>query len=138
MGVQKGTILGPLLFLLYINDLLLDIPEDEIVSYADDTAVVTSAKTWKKVEIKMNETLHKISTWLPLNKLSLNTDKTVYIEFGNQVGSTPKNVGINIQGTKIKRVENTKYLDIVFDIYMRWNEHCIYMGRSPRDRAQKK
>ena len=39
----------------------------------------------------MNETLHKISTWLALNKLSLNTDKTVYSEFGNQVGSTPKN-----------------------------------------------
>ena len=95
MGVPQGTILGPLLFLLYINDLLLDIPEDEIVSYADDTVVVTSAKTWKEVEIKMNETLPKISTWLALNKLLLSTDKTVYIEFGNQVGSTPKNLDIS-------------------------------------------
>ena len=40
----------------------------------------------------MNETLHKISTWLALNMLSLNTDKTVYMEFGNQVDSTPKNL----------------------------------------------
>ena len=71
MGVLQGTILGPLLFLLYITDLLLDIPEDTIVSYADDPAVVTSAKTWKKVEIKMNETLHKISTWLALNKYKI-------------------------------------------------------------------
>ena len=110
VGVPQGTILGPLLFLLYINDLLLDIPKDEIVSYADDTALVTSAKTWKEVEIKMNETLHKISTWLALNKLSLNTDKTVYIEFRNQVGNTPKNLDIDIQGTKIKRVENTIYI----------------------------
>ena len=127
MGVPQGTILGPLLFLVYINELLLDTPEDEIVSFADDTAIVTSVKTWKEVEIKMNETLHKISTWQALNKLSLNTDKTVYIEFGNQVGSTTKNLDINIQGTKIKRVENTKYLGIIFDSYMRWNEHCEYI-----------
>ena len=107
VGVPQGTILGPLLFLLYINDLLLDVPEDEIVSYADDTAVVTSAKTWKEVEIKMNETLHKLSTWPALNKLSLNTDKTVYIEFGNQVGSTPKNLDINkAQKSKELKIPN--------------------------------
>ena len=127
LGVPQGTILVPLLFLLYINDVLLDIPEDEIVSYADDIAVLTSAKTWKEVEFKINETLHKISTWLALNKLSLNTDKTVYIKFGNEVSSTPKNLDINIQGTKINRVENTKYLGIIFDSHMTWNEHCEYI-----------
>ena len=50
MGVPQGTILGPLLFILYINDLLLDLPENAIVSYADDTAVISTAKTWHKVE----------------------------------------------------------------------------------------
>ena len=73
----------------------------------DDTAVIMTAKTWKEVETKMNETLHKISTWLALNMLSLNTDKTVYMEFGNQVDSTPKNLDITIQCTKINRVEST-------------------------------
>ena len=89
--------------------------EYAIVSYADDTSVVTSAKTWKEVKIKMNETVHKILTWLALNELPLNTDKTVYLEFWNQVGSTPKNLDINIQGTRIKRVESTKYIGMLFD-----------------------
>ena len=52
--------MGSLLFLLYINDLLQNIPENSIVSYADDTAVVTTIKTWKEVETKLNETLNKI------------------------------------------------------------------------------
>ena len=67
----------------------------------------------------MNDLLRKISKWLALNKLSLNTDKTIYMQFGSQCDSTPKNLNININGIKIKRVESTKYLGLVFDSNMR-------------------
>ena len=53
----------------------------------------------------------------------LNTEKTGDIEFRNQVDNTPKYLEINIQGNKINRVESTKYLGIIFDSNMRWNEH---------------
>ena len=50
MVVPQSTIFGPLLFILYNNDLLLDMPENTIVSYADDTAVISTAKTWHEVK----------------------------------------------------------------------------------------
>ena len=75
----------------------------------------------------MNDLLRKISKWLALNKLSLNTDKTVYMEFGSQCDSTLKNLNINISGIKIKRVESTKYLGLVFDSNTRWNENIVYV-----------
>ena len=75
----------------------------------------------------MNDILRKISKWLALNKLSLNTDKRVYMEFGSQCDSTPKNLNIIKSGIKIKRVKSTKYVGLVFDNNMRWNEHIVYV-----------
>ena len=57
MGVPQGTILGPLLFILYINDLLITMPENSILSYADDTAVISSGQKWIEVESEMNQYL---------------------------------------------------------------------------------
>ena len=71
----------------------------------------------------MNDYLQEIANWLGLNKLSLNTDKTIFVEFGNNYKSTPKNMNISIQGKNIKRVENTKYLGVTFDSNMKWESH---------------
>lgn len=126
-GVPQGTILGPLFFILYINDLLSNLPEDMVISFADDTAVISTDTTWQLVENKMNNQLAIISNWLALNKLSLNIDKTVYITFGNYYDSVPQNFIVKINDRIINRVESCKYLGIHFDYRMRWENHIQYI-----------
>ena len=99
------------------------LPDHTILAFADDTAIIVKGKSWHEIEIKMNLYLNKISNWLALNKLSFNIDKTVYIEFGSTQNSTPGNLNICIQRKQITRVDNTKYLGIIFDKNMRWEIH---------------
>ena len=126
-GVPQGTILGPLLFILYVNDLLTKMPENSILSYADDTAVLAKGKTWKEVENQMNKYLDEVSIWLRLNKLTINIQKTVYLTFGNYSDSVPRTINIEINGEQLKRVTETKYLGINFDTNMRWSKHIEYL-----------
>ena len=78
-GVPQGTILGPLLFILYVNELLVDMPKGSILSYADDTVIISSDNTWSMAQEKMNQHLYTVAVWLALNKLSLNIQKTKYV-----------------------------------------------------------
>lgn len=106
-----------------MNDLLLDMPKDSILSYADDTIIIVDDNTWTQAQDKMNLLLNKVANWLAFNKLSLNISKTKYITFGNYCDSVPLNMNVEIQNQKIIRTENYKYLGIYFDYNMKWNVH---------------
>ena len=68
----------------------MEMPKDSVISYADDTAVITSDENWDDAMNKMNLILDYIANWLIVNKLTLNVEKTVFITFGSYGDSVPK------------------------------------------------
>lgn len=110
-----------------MNDLLLDMPKDSILSYADDTVIIADDNTWTEAQDRMNELLDKVSKWLAFNKLSLNISKTKFLTFGNYCDSVPVDINIVIQNKRIERAENYKYLGILFDCNMKWDKYIEYL-----------
>ena len=123
-GVPQGSILGPILFLLYINDL----PEATslfIKLYADDTFLCAQSNDLKILETEVNEELGKVFDWLRSNKLTLNIAKSKYMIVTNKRNITP--MSIHIQDTELGECESYKYLGVIFDRKLNWKAHIDYI-----------
>ena len=123
-GVPQGSSLGPLLFLLYINDISNAVPGEKLRLFADDTNLFISSNSYSDLEILANDYLSRMQLWFVSNKLSLNYDKTCYTIFSRSAKST-ENVllNISINGISINRVNSCKYLGIFIDESLNWCEH---------------
>ena len=123
-GVPQGSSLGPLLFLLYINDFRACLSDTNCGHFADDTFIIYSSKKPKTIETIVNTELKSVVKWLRLNKLSLNAGKTELIFFrSNRHPLDYSKINIKLNGLKLTPVDYIKYLGMFIDKYLNWNIH---------------
>lgn len=133
-GVPQGSVLGPLLFILYTNDLPDSLKHLKCILFADDTTLYVSSKNIKQLIDTMNAELTTLSDWFKANKLSLNTSKTNYVIFqkSNSLKTNSNEVNITIDGKQIDRVKSPKFLGVYLDENLTWREHIDYCRKKVR------
>jgi hypothetical protein len=129
-GVPQGSILGPLLFLIYVNDINNIVSTGHPILFADDTNILFMDNSLTRLKETVNNEMSSISKWFNVNKLSINTAKTKYILFHQKHRNINlENHHICINGTRIEHVPNMKFLGVIIDQNLSWKNHVDHICR---------
>ena len=128
IGVPQGSILGPLLFLLYINDLCNVSKRVSFIQFADDTSIYCTGSSLENVCSTIEAEMALICDWLNNNKLSLNVSKTNYMIMTPSYREVNDDLTIKVNGETIERVSETKFLGVILDRRLTFKSHIDYIA----------
>ena len=137
-GVPQGSVLGPLLFLIYINDIVNCSIDGEFILYADDTNIFVAGNTKEEVFQKGNLIIQRVYNYMQGNLLHINLSKCLFMYFKPDLHSRstclrtqPFNhtLHLKLNGVKIKQVSSTKFLGVTIDENLTWNQHMDALSR---------
>ena len=136
-GTPQGSCLGPLLFLIFCNDINLHLDFMSVIQFADDTTLYLSKKNLNYLQWCIECDVRSIIDWFKANKLTLNLSKTICVVF-NPPGCKKISVELEFGNVKLKSSDVTKFLGVWIDSCLNWNEHLKQVMIKLKSRPTKK